>query len=139
MDCPVFNYGVTVEVRQVIQHTMWCSRGASVDRSIRNASRSSSTTCFDASPAGWSPRSTRLLGPLHLALAEDVVQDASVTAMKRGRFEVPLRSKRGILQVAKHRALDIIQRDRRLAPLPPSGSSRSWTVVGRRGFCTRRE
>ena len=72
---------------------------------------------------------TRLLGPSHLALAEDVVQDALMTAMQAWRFEVPRDPKAWILQVAKHRALDVIRRDRRLAPLPPLLES-EWTVVG---------
>ena len=72
---------------------------------------------------------TRLLGPSHLALAEDVVQDALMTAMQAWRFEVPRDPKAWILQVAKRRALDVIRRDRRLAPLPPLLES-EWTVVG---------
>jgi RNA polymerase sigma factor (sigma-70 family) len=72
---------------------------------------------------------TRLLGPSHLALAEDVVQDALMTAMQAWRFEVPRDPKAWILQVAKRRALDVIRRDRRLVPLPPLLES-EWTVSG---------
>lgn len=72
---------------------------------------------------------TRLLGSSNLALAEDVVQDALMTAMQAWRFEVPRDPKAWILQVAKRRALDVIRRDRRLAPLPPLLES-EWTVVG---------
>jgi RNA polymerase sigma factor (sigma-70 family) len=72
---------------------------------------------------------TRLLGPSNLDLAEDVVQDALIAAMQAWRFEVPRDPRAWILQVAKRRALDVIRRDRRLAPLPPLLES-EWTVAG---------
>ena len=58
----------------------------------------------------------RLLGPSNLALAEDVVHDALLGAMHAWRFGVPDRPKAWILQVAKHRAIDALRRDRRLVP-----------------------
>jgi RNA polymerase sigma factor (sigma-70 family) len=72
---------------------------------------------------------TRLLGPSNLALAEDVVQDALMTAMEAWRFQVPRDPKAWILRVAKNRAIDVIRRDKRLAPLPPLLES-EWTVGG---------
>jgi RNA polymerase sigma factor (sigma-70 family) len=62
---------------------------------------------------------TRLLGPAHLALAEDVVQDALVAALQAWRFGAPDDPRAWILKTAKNRAIDVIRRDRRLSPLPP--------------------
>src|SRR5436190_24340321 len=56
----------------------------------------------------------RLLGPSNLALAEDVVHDALLSAMQAWRFGPPDRPKAWILQVAKNRAIDLLRRDRRL-------------------------
>ncbi|AKV03963.1 RNA polymerase sigma-70 factor, ECF subfamily [Labilithrix luteola] len=55
----------------------------------------------------------RLLGPSNLALAEDVVHDALVTAMHAWRFGAPENPKAWILQVARNRAIDILRRERR--------------------------
>ena len=62
----------------------------------------------------------RLLGPSNLALAEDVVHDALLSAMQSWRFGLPDNPKAWILQVAKHRAIDLIRRDRRLEASAPS-------------------
>jgi RNA polymerase sigma factor (sigma-70 family) len=59
----------------------------------------------------------RLLGPSNVALAEDVVHDALVTAMQAWRFGRPDDPKAWILQVAKNRAIDVLRRERRLAGL----------------------
>ena len=59
----------------------------------------------------------RLLGPSHVALAEDVVHDALISAMQAWRFAVPDDPKAWILQAAKNRAIDIIRRDRRFEAL----------------------
>jgi RNA polymerase sigma factor (sigma-70 family) len=72
---------------------------------------------------------TRLLGPANLSLAEDVVQDALVTAMEAWRFGPPRDPKAWILQVARRRAIDAIRRNKRMAPLPPTLES-EWTVAG---------
>jgi RNA polymerase sigma factor (sigma-70 family) len=56
---------------------------------------------------------TRLLGPSHLSLAEDVVHDALTTAMHAWRFELPRDPSAWILQVAKRRALDRIRQTKR--------------------------
>jgi RNA polymerase sigma factor (sigma-70 family) len=61
----------------------------------------------------------RLLGPAHLSLAEDVVQDALVSALEAWRFDVPDDPRAWILKTAKNRAIDAIRRDRRLGPFPP--------------------
>jgi RNA polymerase sigma-70 factor (ECF subfamily) len=55
----------------------------------------------------------RLLGPANVALAEDVVHDALVSAMNAWRFGPPDDPKAWILQVAKNRAIDLLRRDRR--------------------------
>jgi RNA polymerase sigma-70 factor (ECF subfamily) len=62
---------------------------------------------------------TRLLGPSNLGLAEDVVHDALLSAMQAWRFGPPRDPKAWILQTAKHRAIDVIRRERRLASLLP--------------------
>jgi RNA polymerase sigma-70 factor (ECF subfamily) len=61
----------------------------------------------------------RLLGPSNLALAEDVVHDALLSAMQAWRFGAPDNPKAWILQVAKNRAIDLIRRGRRLDALRP--------------------
>ena len=60
---------------------------------------------------------TRLLGPSHLALAEDVVHDALIGAMQAWRFGLPDDPKAWILRVAKNRAIDCLRRERRLEAL----------------------
>jgi RNA polymerase sigma-70 factor (ECF subfamily) len=56
---------------------------------------------------------TRLLGSRHLALAEEVVQEALVTALQQWPFSgVPDNPSAWLIQVAKHRALDRLRRDR---------------------------
>jgi RNA polymerase sigma-70 factor (ECF subfamily) len=65
----------------------------------------------------------RVLGPSNLALAEDVVHDALLSAMHAWRFGVPENPKAWIVQVAKNRAIDRIRRDRRLEALEPDTES----------------
>ena len=56
---------------------------------------------------------TRLLGSRHLALAEEVVQEALVTALQQWPFRgVPDNPSAWLIQVAKNRALDRLRRDR---------------------------
>lgn len=55
----------------------------------------------------------RLLGPSHVALAEDVVHDALVSAMQAWRFSPPDDPRAWILRAAKNRAIDLLRRDRR--------------------------
>lgn len=56
---------------------------------------------------------TRGLGPSNLQLAEDVVQDALVSAMHAWRFGPPRDPKAWIIRAAHNRAIDIIRRDQR--------------------------
>jgi RNA polymerase sigma factor (sigma-70 family) len=67
----------------------------------------------------------RLLGPANVALAEDVVHDALISAMQAWRFAVPANPKAWILQVAKNRAIDVIRRDRRFEALRSKLNSES--------------
>src|ERR671935_308151 len=60
---------------------------------------------------------TRTLGPSNVALAEDVVQDALVSAMQAWRFEPPRDPKAWIVRAARNRAIDIIRREQRGASL----------------------
>jgi RNA polymerase sigma-70 factor (ECF subfamily) len=56
---------------------------------------------------------TRLLGSRNLALAEEVVQEALVTALQQWPFQgVPANPSAWLIQVAKNRALDRLRRDR---------------------------
>jgi RNA polymerase sigma factor (sigma-70 family) len=71
----------------------------------------------------------RLLGPSNLALAEDVVHDALLSAMHAWRFGPPDNPKAWILQVAKNRAIDLIRRNRRLEAVRPELES-EWTLAG---------
>jgi RNA polymerase sigma-70 factor (ECF subfamily) len=58
---------------------------------------------------------TRLLGSRNLALAEEVVQDALMTALQQWPFQgVPANPSAWLIQVAKNRALDRLRRDRSL-------------------------
>lgn len=82
---------------------------------------------------------TRVFGPQHLDLAEDVVQEAMVKALRRWPYEgVPDHPAAWLLRVARNEALDRLRRDTRLherAPLaarelhalpePPSGGGMS--------------
>src|SRR5919198_1499846 len=62
---------------------------------------------------------TRTLGPSNLPLAEDVVQDALVSAMHAWRFGPPRDPKAWIVGAARTRAIDVIRRERRGAELLP--------------------
>lgn len=56
---------------------------------------------------------TRLLGPSHLALAEDVTQEAFVAALQHWpRLGIPDSAAAWLLQVARRKALDALRRDR---------------------------
>ena len=55
----------------------------------------------------------RILGPGHLELVEDVVQEALLAALGRWpRDGIPANPTAWLVQVAKHRALDVLRRDR---------------------------
>ncbi len=56
---------------------------------------------------------TRLLGPAHLALAEDVTQDAFIAALHHWpRSGIPAAPSAWLLHVARRKALDALRRDR---------------------------
>lgn len=63
---------------------------------------------------------TRLVGPAHLALAEDVVQEAFVAALRHWPMRgVPDNPSGWLLQVARRKALDALRRDQALAEIAP--------------------
>jgi RNA polymerase sigma factor (sigma-70 family) len=63
---------------------------------------------------------TRVLGPSNIQLAEDVVQDALVSAMHAWRFGMPQDPKAWIIRAAHNRAIDIIRRDQRHRSFMPA-------------------
>jgi RNA polymerase sigma-70 factor (ECF subfamily) len=65
----------------------------------------------------------RVLGPANLALVEDVVHDALVSAMQAWRFGAPDNPRAWLLQVARNRAIDLLRRERRRVDLAPDGDA----------------
>ncbi len=61
---------------------------------------------------------TRVFGPTNLPLAEDVVQDALVSALSAWQLGAPDDPRAWILRTAKNRAIDVMRRQRRLSALP---------------------
>jgi RNA polymerase sigma-70 factor (ECF subfamily) len=71
---------------------------------------------------------TRLLGTEHLGLAEDVVQEALIKALRTWPFRgVPDNPGGWLMQVAKNRALDLLRRDINLAR--KEEDLRGWTAA----------
>jgi RNA polymerase sigma factor (sigma-70 family) len=70
---------------------------------------------------------TRVLGPSNLPLAEDVVQDALVSAMHAWRFGPPRDPKAWIIRAAYNRAIDIIRRKQRQRSLLPALATTTLT------------
>jgi RNA polymerase sigma factor (sigma-70 family) len=71
---------------------------------------------------------TRLLGTEHLGLAEDVVQEALIKALRTWPFQgVPDNPGGWLMQVAKNRALDLLRRDANLAR--KEEELRGWTAA----------
>jgi RNA polymerase sigma-70 factor (ECF subfamily) len=63
---------------------------------------------------------TRLLGARHMALAEEVAQDALVRALQIWPHQgIPANPSAWLIQVAKYRAYDLLRRDRWLAEHAP--------------------
>src|SRR5512134_1955687 len=59
---------------------------------------------------------TRAFGTHHLALAEDVVQEALVQALRLWPFAgIPKNPAAWLYQVAKHKAIDIVRREQHLS------------------------
>lgn len=72
---------------------------------------------------------TRTLGPRHLALAEDAVQDALTTAMQQWPFHgIPSNPEAWLFQVARNRALDRLRHDRMAVEKEPVITRQSPTV-----------
>ena len=72
---------------------------------------------------------TRTLGPRHLALAEDAVQDALITAMQQWPFRgVPENPEAWLFQVARNRALDRLRHGKMAIEKEPD-IARGSTVV----------
>jgi RNA polymerase sigma-70 factor (ECF subfamily) len=71
---------------------------------------------------------TRLLGTEHLGLAEDVVQEALIKALRTWPFQgVPDNPGGWLMRVAKNRALDLLRRDINLAR--KEEDLRGWTAA----------
>lgn len=67
---------------------------------------------------------TRIFGAEHLELAEDVVQEAMLRALRRWPFEgIPERPAAWLRTVAHNAALDRLRRDRRLRELAPRAAA----------------
>ncbi len=67
---------------------------------------------------------TRLLGPSHLALAEDVTQEAFIAALRKWPHDgIPGNPSGWLLQVARRRALDALRRERALEERLPEVSA----------------
>lgn len=75
---------------------------------------------------------TRLFGPQHLDLAEDVVQEALETALQAWKFRIPDHPSAWLSRVARNRALDIIRHggiERRYAEDCQAMLSSEWTLA----------
>src|SRR3954471_12596217 len=70
---------------------------------------------------------TRVFGAENLALAEDVVQDSLIQALRAWPFRgVPENPGAWLMQVAKNRALDLLRREAGLAR--KKAAIRDWTA-----------
>src|ERR1035438_1076804 len=76
---------------------------------------------------------TRLFGIHNLALAEDVVQDAFCRAIEVWKFKgVPANPSAWLMATAKHRAVDILRRERTARTYEPELTrmiESEWTLV----------
>jgi RNA polymerase sigma factor (sigma-70 family) len=80
---------------------------------------------------------TRIFGAAHLDLAEDVVQEAMLRALKRWPFEgVPERPAAWLHTVAHNAALDRLRRDARLRELAPHARAALYELADRAGSPT---
>jgi RNA polymerase sigma-70 factor (ECF subfamily) len=74
---------------------------------------------------------TRTLGPRHLSLAEDAVQDALMTAMQQWPFRgIPDNPEAWLFQVARNRALDRLRHGRMAAGKQPEIARDAATFEG---------
>jgi RNA polymerase sigma-70 factor (ECF subfamily) len=77
---------------------------------------------------------TRIFGAAHLDLAEDVVQEAMLRALKRWPFEgIPERPAAWLRTVAHNAALDRLRRDARLSELAPVARAALYELADRAG------
>lgn len=60
---------------------------------------------------------TRLLGPKHVALVEDVVQDTLVSALQAWQLGLPDEPRAWLMTAAKNRAIDLLRRERRVVSI----------------------
>src|SRR5258706_12953900 len=76
---------------------------------------------------------TRIFGVHNLALAEDVVQDAFCRALEVWRFRgVPANPSAWLMATAKHRAIDVLRRERTARTFAPELGrllESEWTLV----------
>ncbi len=75
---------------------------------------------------------TRLFGPHHIELAEDVVQEALETALQAWKFRIPDNPSAWLNKVARNRALDLIRHggiERRYADEYQAMLSSEWTLA----------
>lgn len=75
---------------------------------------------------------TRLFGPHHIDLAEDVVQEALETALQAWKFKIPDHPSAWLSRVARNRALDIIRHggiERRYADEHQALLSSEWSLA----------
>src|SRR5512141_883319 len=63
---------------------------------------------------------TRLLGPKHVALVEDVVQDTLISALQAWQLGLPDEPRAWLMTTAKNRAIDLLRRDRRMVAIEGS-------------------
>ena len=71
--------------------------------------------CSGTRRAGWSAHLTRLLGPAHLDLAEETVQEAMLRALQTWPYQgVPENPAAWLFRVAHNAAIDAIRRSRLL-------------------------
>ena len=89
------------------------------DRDVETSAAGLVEDLFRAEHAHLVAALTRSLGAANVALAEDVVQDALVSAMQAWRFGPPRDPKAWIVKAARNRAIDIIRRERRGRSLLP--------------------
>jgi RNA polymerase sigma-70 factor (ECF subfamily) len=67
---------------------------------------------------------TRVFGPHNLSLAEDVVQDALLQALRVWPFSgIPRNPSGWLYQVAKHKAIDIVRREKWTTDRPEQGAA----------------
>ena len=97
-------------------------------RGVEASARGLVEDLFRAEHAHLVAALTRILGPANLALAEDVVQDALISAMQAWRFGPPRDPKAWIVRAARNRAVDIIRRERRGMSLLPELASMTAAI-----------